>query len=160
MNLQRTAGHQYCPTLSFTVQVGLVLKLTEATRGKSGDLALMQLHHARVLGPRVTAVFSSVKWTCCDWGLGGSGGLGRGTHTPRRVRSCSCHGEGWRYLGDRPAELLELLQGPGLVQEPVGSQHEACEHGLPGVEQSAGSPRQPLEPTSGGVEPSPGMKHI
>ena len=66
----------------------------------------------------------------------------------------------WCYLEDRPAELLELLQGPGPVQEPVWSQHEACEHGLPGVEQRAGSPRQPLEPAAGGVEPGPGMKRI
>ena len=108
---------------------------------------------------RTTSVFSSVKWTCSDRGQGGVLGWEGGSTQPRGVLSCLW--EALRYLGDHPAELLELLQAPGRVQVWVWSQqHVACEHGLPGVQQTAGSPRQLLEPASGGVESSPGMMHV
>ena len=58
-----------------------------------------------------------------------------------------------------PSGAAGAAQAPGRVQEPVGSQqHVACEHGLPDIQQSAGSPHQPLETTSGGVESGPGVK--
>ena len=87
--------------------------------------------------------------------------MGKGKHTAQEGPTLSCLYEALHYLGDCPAELLELLQAPGRVQEPVGSQqHVACEHGLPGIQQSAGSPRQPLETTSGGIESGPGVKYF
>lgn len=64
----------------------------------------------------------------------------------------------WHYLGDCPAELLKLPQGPGRVRGATGGRpHVACEQGLAGVQQSAGLPRQPLQPAAGGVEARPGF---
>lgn len=63
------------------------------------------------------------------------------------------------YLGDSPAELLELLQGPGRVQSALRDRPQvACEHGLPSIQKSTGLPRHPLEHTAGCVEARPGLQ--
>lgn len=67
---------------------------------------------------------SSVKWTCSI--QGGVLGWEGEAHSPGEGPTLSCLLQHCTH-SSRPVELLELLQAPGRVQEPVGSQqHVAC----------------------------------